>query len=169
MDYFKSKVCKDVLIYQTSDNDNSVAQNSFIENVYQPMVTFAANTQPYQFVATSLGNECARPLFEAGRRFMEFNSQIATGFKIKVSLGLLIGRSHRLDINLFSIPISELKYETVVFARAIPIQISPTRLITAYTYISKFTLVNGLVNIRKNGVDEVAYACLLYTSDAADE
>jgi hypothetical protein len=51
--YFKSKVCKDVLIYQTSDNDNSVAANSFINNVYQPMVTFAANAQPYQFIATS--------------------------------------------------------------------------------------------------------------------
>jgi len=63
-----------------------------------------------------------------------------------------------LDINLFSIRISELKYETIVFARAIPNQISTTRLITAYTYISKLTLVSGLVNISKIGVDEVAYA-----------
>jgi hypothetical protein len=158
MEYFKSKVCKDVLIYQTSDIDNSVVQNSFIENVYQPMVTFAANTQPYQFVATSLGNECAAPLFEAGRRFMDFGSQTAVGLKIKVSLGLLIGGTHRLDLNLFSIPISELKYETVVFARAIPNQNNPQRLITAYTHISKFTLLGGLVNISKNGVDEVAVA-----------
>jgi hypothetical protein len=156
--YFKSKVCKDVLIYQTSDNDNSVAGNSFINNVYQPMVTFAANAQPYQFIATSLGNECARPLFTAGRRFMDFSSQTATGVKIKAALGFIIGRSHRLGINLFSIPVSELKYQTVVFARSIPNQSDPVRLITAFTYLSKFTLAGGLVTVFKNGVDEVAYA-----------
>lgn len=156
--YFKSKVCKDVLIYQTSDNDNSVAANSFINNVYQPMVTFAANAQPYQFIATSLGNECARPLFEAGRKFMDFGSQLASGVKLKATLSLFIGRSRRFERNLFSIPLSELKYETVVFARSIPNQNDPARLITAFTYLSKLTLVGGLVNVTKNGVDEVAYA-----------
>ncbi len=156
--YFKSKVCKDVLIYQTSENDNSVAVNSFIENVYQPMVTFANNTQPYQFIATSLGNECARPLFEAGRKFMDFGSQLASGVKLKATLSLFIGRSRRFEINLFSIPLSELKYQTVVFARSIPNQNDPARLITAFTYLSKSTLVGGLVNVSKNGVDEVAYA-----------
>ncbi|PJE47939.1 MAG: hypothetical protein CUR34_00205 [Sediminibacterium sp.] len=156
--YFKSKVCKDVLIYQTSENDNSVAVNSFIENMYQPMVTFANNTQPYQFIATSLGNECARPLFEAGRKFMDFGSQLASGVKLKATLSLFIGRSRRFEINLFSIPLSELKYQTVVFARSIPNQNDPARLITAFTYLSKLTLVGGLVNVSKNGVDEVAYA-----------
>ncbi len=158
MAYFKSQVCKDVLIYQTSDIDNTVALNSFIENVYQPMVTFSANNQPYQFVATSLGNECATPLFEAGRKFMDFGSQTAVGIKIKVSLGLLIGRSHRMDIGLFSIPISELKYETIVFARSIPTQITLPGIITAYTYNYKFTLLNGSVIVDKDGVDEVAIA-----------
>jgi hypothetical protein len=155
--YFKSKVCKDVLIYQTSDNDNSVVVNNFIDNVYQPMVTFASNTQPYKFVATSLGNECARPLFDAGRRFMDFGSEMAIGFKIKVSLSLLIGRNHRLGINLFSIPVSELKYETVVFARSIPNQTDPLRLITAFTHLYKITLL-GTINLLKNGVEETASA-----------
>lgn len=157
--YFKSKVCKDVLIYQTDDNNNNTpVVNSFIENVYQPMVTFTSGTQPYRFVATSLGNECATPLYEAGRRFMDFGTSTSIGTKLKVSLQLLIGRHSRAELNLFSVPLADLKYETIVFARAIPSQNDPNRGIAMFRHVAKITLVGGLATAFKTGVDEAAVA-----------
>lgn len=155
--YFNAKVSKDVLIYKAATEPGDVVENSFIESVYQPMVTFTGNSQPYQFVATSLGNECANPLFAAGREFMNFGESQSLGTKIKVSLGLLIGRSSRLEIPLFSIPLSEIKFETQVSAKSIPNQNTSGRTITVYKYINKVTLF-GSVYLLKNGVDLSATA-----------
>ena len=155
--YFNSKVCKDVLIYKAATEPGDVVENSFINDVYQPMISFAPGTQPFKFVPTSLGNECARPLFEAGRRFMDFGESSSIGTKIKVSLGLLIGKNSRWDISLFSIPVSELKFETVIFARSIPLQSDPLRTITAYKHVNKLTLF-GSVQVFKNGADNSASA-----------
>lgn len=155
--YFNAKVSKDVLIYKAATEPGDVVENSFIESVYQPMVTFTGNSQPYQFVATSLGNECANPLFTAGREFMNFGESQSVGTKIKVTLGLLIGRSSKHEISLFSIPLSEIKFETQISARSIPNQNALGRTITVYKYINKVTLF-GSVYLLKNGVDLSASA-----------
>ena len=53
-----------LLIYR-STSANNYAGNTFLEGDYKNMVTFFSNVpQPtYRFIATSLGNECAHPVF----------------------------------------------------------------------------------------------------------
>lgn len=155
--YFNANVNKDVLIYKAATEPGSSIENTFINNIYQPMISFQANTQPFKFIATSLGNECARELFIAGREFINFGEMTSTGLKIKAALSL-IGSHRRLELGLFTIPILDIKFETQVSARSIPTQTTSNRIITKYTYLSKNTLFGGLIELRKSGVDEIALA-----------
>ena len=139
--YLDAPVSQQTLIYRaTSDVANTT--NSFINNVYQPMVNYAA---PYRFVPTSLGNECANPLFAAGRKFMDFDQAIAVGLKMKVSIGLSL-----FSINLITVPLFELKYQCLVGASSIPPQTQLFREVSRLNVGFKYILF-GLIEIKDKG------------------
>jgi hypothetical protein len=146
--YLQAPVNQQTLIYRSTSDDANTT-NTFINSIYQPMVNYNA---PYRFVPTSLGNECAAQLFTAGRRFMDFDQSVATGIKMKVAIGL-----GPFSINLFQVPLIELKYECKVYARSIPNQGVSQREISKLTTAFKLSLF-GFIQVNKWGYDKTAYA-----------
>lgn len=142
----------ETLLYRaTTDKLNS--PNTFMNATYRTMVDFAPGTQPYQFVPTSLGNECAAPLFTAGRLFMNFGLGTGTGLKAKLSVfGITIP---------LSIPISDLKYDCAVYASSIPPANESERKVAELKTVFKFVLF-GFIQVAKSGYDEKAEASNTY-------
>lgn len=150
--YLNAPVNQQTLIYRaTSDNTNTT--NTFINSIYQPMVNYNA---PYRFVPTSLGNECANQLFTAGRKFMDFEQGAGTGLKMKVALKLSL-----FSINLFTVPLLDLKYECAVGAASIPLQTQSFREVARLKTVFKILLF-GLIQIDKTGYDKQASASNTY-------
>lgn len=146
--YLQAPVNQQTLIYRAT-GDQANTTNTFINTVYQPMVNYTA---PYRFVPTSLGNECAAPLFTAGRKFMDFEQGAGTGLKMKVALKLSL-----FSINLFSVPLLDLKYECAVGAASIPLQSHPLREVARLKTVFK-TILFGFIQIDKTGYDKYASA-----------
>lgn len=150
--YLNAPVNQQTLIYRaTSDNTNTT--NTFINSIYQPMVNYNA---PYRFVPTSLGNECANQLFTEGRKFMDFEQGAGTGLKMKVALKLSL-----FSINLFTVPLLDLKYECAVGAASIPSQTQSFREVARLKTVFKILLF-GLIQIDKTGYDKQASASNTY-------
>ncbi len=149
--FLNAPINVETLLYRaTSDNTNS--PNTFMGTSYRSMVDFAPGAQPYQFVPTSLGNECARPLFTAGRLFMDFGQGIGAGAKVKVSI---------FGITIVTIPLVDLKYDCAVYAGSIPVPNAPGRKIAEVKTVFKFMLF-GFIQVDKSGYDKFAAAPTTY-------
>jgi hypothetical protein len=87
---------KQMLIIR-SENGNAI-QNTFLNNVYKPMVTFSSSgPQPsYQFIATSQGSECGQQLFTPYSELGSFNGHIFFG---RVPEILRVGLKAEMMIN----------------------------------------------------------------------
>lgn len=87
-----------MLIYRSLDKSNCV-QNTFINDVYQPMVTFSANVpQPeYKFIATSLGSECGQAIFEPYKKLISANG--SAGIIIPILFGFHSRLIARVEVN----------------------------------------------------------------------
>ena len=127
----------ETLLYRaTTDVANS--PNTFMNTTYRSMVDFAPGAQPYQFVPTSLGNECARPLFTVGRLFMDFGEGGGSGVKAKLSV---------FGFTIVTIPIAELKFDCAVYASSIPPQAQFSREVARLNVGFKYVLF-GLIEIK---------------------
>jgi hypothetical protein len=144
--FLNAPINVETLLYRaTSDVANSA--NTFMNTTYRTMVDFAPGAQPWQFVPTSLGNECAAPLFPAGRQFMNFGLGTATGVKAKLSVfGITIPAA---------IPLIDLKYDCAVFASSVPSPAETNRKIAELKTVFKFVLF-GLIQVAKSGYDKKA-------------
>jgi hypothetical protein len=150
--FFDAPINVETLLYRaTSDVANS--PNTFLSTTYRNMVDFAPGAQPWQFVPTSLGNECAAPLFTAGRLFMEFREGISTGTKMKVSI---FGITIPVDI-----PLAELKFDCAVFASSIPPSNISYRAIASVRTTFK-SILFGFIQVFKVGYDKAAAAPTSY-------
>jgi pimeloyl-ACP methyl ester carboxylesterase len=52
---------------------NNYTENTWLDQVYKPMVTFPSGGQPFEFIATSLGSECGIPDQPPGQTFFNFD------------------------------------------------------------------------------------------------
>jgi hypothetical protein len=134
---YESNIMSDILFYR-STGTQSYVENSFIDNIYQPMVNY---NSPYKFVATSLGNECANKLFTGQRTFMEMNTGIAIHLKLKIMFGLVSAK-------LFSV-----YYESGIKCKSVPEPSYSSREIAAVKSYFKFKLFKWL-QVAKTGYDE---------------
>jgi hypothetical protein len=156
--YFDAPVNRDILMYRAIVDQTGDVENSFIANIYQPMVTFTTPAQPFRFVATSLGNECARPVFQSGRIFMDFGESQSFGLKLKLTLSFLKIISKKLeDAVSISIPLIESKNEIQIFARDIPASNESNREIAKCKNTFKIILF-GFITVTKSGIDATATA-----------
>ena len=123
------------LLLYTSTGSNSYSANTFLEGDYKNMVTFFSNgPQPtYRFIATSLGNECAHPVFSPHSLLVYSDIQ---GF-----LNLLL-ITYKLHINAraYSLP-----------------SLGGTDEIAHFELSSKWKLF-GFITISKNVYNNTAYA-----------
>lgn len=118
-DLMNAPATKQMLIVH-SENGNNV-QNTFLENVYRPMITFgASDPQPsYSFIATSQGSECGQQLFTPYTELGRVNGQVLS---TKVPEILRIGLKAEAVINALPeqgtskrITYLNLKYEIRLF------------------------------------------------------
>ncbi len=79
----------------------TITANTFIDNIYRPMVTFLnTNPQPsYRFIATSQGAECGVPLFSPGAQLLNIEANASALF----NFGLATGKA-KVDIKAYAIP-----------------------------------------------------------------
>jgi hypothetical protein len=128
--FLEAPINRDILIYRAI-SDVASTTNSFLATTYRAMVDYPS---PYQFVPTSLGNECANPLFVAGRQFINFNQSLTSETGLKFSL---------FGIETLKIAQSQHKFECEVFASSIPTQASSVRKIAAVKTTFKYSLWPG--------------------------
>ena len=149
--FLNTPINVETLLYRaTSDIANNA--NTFMNTTYRTMVDFAPGTQPYQFVPTSLGNECARPLFTAGRKFIDFNQGVGVSIKVKLSI---------FGINTPSLPLHVFKYDCIVFASSIPTPSTSDRKVAELKTEFKY-LLYGFIPILKLGYGKIANASNTY-------
>lgn len=73
-----------LLLYR-STSPNTFVTNTFLNTTYRNMITFQpSDPQPvYRFVATANGNECAHPLFNPGKTFVNLGAGISAGIEAR--------------------------------------------------------------------------------------
>jgi hypothetical protein len=115
---------------------NTFASNNFLATTYRNMITFTnGGPQPtYSFIATSLGNECARPVYNPYTQLLNVN----------------------LDGFILYFPIISYKIHTVAETFALPATGSTSK-IARFKLSSKFKLF-GFITISKDYYDNTAYA-----------
>lgn len=115
---------------------NTFATNNFLSTTYRNMVTFAsAGPQPaYRFIATSLGNECARPVYNPYTQLLNVS----------------------LDGFIFYFPLLSYRLRTIAETYALPATGSTSK-IARFKLSSKFKLF-GFITISKDYYDNTAYA-----------
>lgn len=123
---------------------NTFATNTFLDATYRPMVTFnAGDPQPtYRFIATANGNECANPLFNPGKTFVNLGAGVSAGIYARFLF--------------FKVPILDYKLAAQVEAYALPAAGSTNKIAKVYT-INNLKLF-GFINIFKQLYDNTAYA-----------
>jgi hypothetical protein len=123
-----------LLLYRAT-SETQFANNTFLDGVYRNMVTFAStDPQPtYRFVATSLGSECAHPLYPPYTKLLNVNG----------------------DGYFFLFPLLSYRLHTIVEAFALPA--SGSGKIARLKLSSKFRLF-GLITIAKDYYNNTAYA-----------
>lgn len=146
--YFLTPIMQQTLLNRTTSENVNTA-NTFINSVYQPMVSYAA---PYRFVATSLGNECARPV-NSSKKYLDFGQSYTFGLKAKLSLFGVISFPEVIAI--------QTKYEVSAFAAPIPAQTSANRKIASLKQVFQLNLMS-FIPIVKTGYDKTANAPTSY-------
>lgn len=134
---------RQLLLYR-SVTANTYEANTFLDGTYRGMITFApTDPQPtYRFVATSLGSECAHPLFDPGKTFINLGAGVSAG---------ITGR-----VLFFRVPILTYKLAAEVEAYALPPAGSNNKIARLYT-VNNLKLF-GIINIYKQLYDNTAYA-----------
>lgn len=124
------------LLTYRSLTTNSFATNNFLSTTYRNMITFAGtNPQPtYRFIATSLGNECARPVYNPYTQLLNVS----------------------LDGFIFYFPLVSYRLRTIAETYALPATGSTSK-IARFKLSSKFKLF-GFITISKDYYDNTAYA-----------
>lgn len=56
---------------------NNYTENTWLDQVYKPMVTFPSGGQPFEFISTSLGSECGIADQPAGQTFFNFDLSLS--------------------------------------------------------------------------------------------
>jgi hypothetical protein len=132
------------LLLYSATSANTFSNNTFLDATYRPMITFApTDPQPsYRFVATALGNECANPLFNPSKTFINIGAGVSAGIYAKFPF--------------FKIPIVTYKLAAEVEAYALPNTGSTDKIARVYT-INNLKLF-GLINVFKQLYDNTAYA-----------
>lgn len=132
-----------MLLYRATTT-NAFANNTFLEGIYRPMITFnATGPQPtYRFIATANGNECANPLFAPGKTFVNLGAGVSAGVYARFLF--------------FKVPILDYKLAAQVEAYALPAAGSTNKIAKVYT-INNLKLF-GFINIFKQLYDNTAYA-----------
>ncbi len=132
-----------LLLYRAT-TANSFATNTFLDATYRPMVTFNTfDPQPtYRFISTANGNECANPLFNPGKTFINLGAGVSAG---------IYGR-----LLFFRVPIVTYKLAAEVEAYALPAAGSTNKIARVYT-INNLKLF-GFINIFRQLYNNTAYA-----------
>lgn len=132
------------LLLYSATSANAFTSNAFLDATYRPMITFAANDpQPtYRFIATANGNECANPLFNPSKTFINIGAGVSAGINAKFFI--------------FKIPIVSYKVAAEIEAYALPNAGSTNKIARVYT-INNLKLF-GLIDIFKELYDNTAYA-----------
>lgn len=138
-----AKATKQLLIYQSTDT-NTYANNSFLDGDYRNMITFSpSDPQPlYRFIATSQGSECAHPLFDPGKTFINVGAGIGAGIYARFLF--------------FSIPIVTYTLGADVEAYALPSVGTTAKIARLYT-INQLQLF-GFINIFKQLYNNIAFS-----------
>jgi hypothetical protein len=132
------------LLLYSATSANTFTSNAFLDATYRPMITFApTDPQPtYRFIATANGNECANPLFNPGKTFINIGAGVSAGLKLKFPF--------------FKIPIVTYQLAAEVEAYALPNAGATNKIARVYT-INNLKLF-GLIDIFKQLYDNTAYA-----------
>lgn len=132
-----------LLLYRAT-TANAFANNTFLDATYRPMITFAPTDQQptYRFVATANGNECANPLFNPGKTFINLGAGISAGIYARLLF--------------FRVPIVSYKLAAEVEAYALPNTGSTNKIARVYT-INNLKLF-GFIDIFKQLYNNTAYA-----------
>lgn len=69
---FTAPASAQMLTYRATSS-TGFAVNSWIDQIYTPMITFSAGSQPFEVVATSLGSECGVKSFSSYQKLFEVN------------------------------------------------------------------------------------------------
>jgi hypothetical protein len=131
-----------LLLYRATTT-NTYANNTFLDGDYRNMITFApTDPQPsYRFIATSLGSECAKPLYSPYKTFINFGA----GAGINISAKFII----------FRIPIASYDLGFQAEAYSLPAAGTSAKLARVYA-INKLTLF-GFIDIFKELYENEAY------------
>lgn len=131
------------LLYRAT-TANNFANNVFLDATYRPMITFSpSDPQPtYQFIATANGNECANPLFNPSRTFINLGAGVSAG---------IYGR-----LLFFRVPILTYRLAAEVEAYALPNSGSTNKIARVYT-INNLRLF-GFINIFRELYNNTAFA-----------
>lgn len=132
------------LLYYRATTVNTYAANTFLDATYRPMITFSSNDpQPtYRFIATSLGSECAHPLFYPGKTFFNFGAGVGAGIDARLLF--------------FRIPILSYNLSAQGSAYALPNQGTVAKL-ASMAVVNQLTLF-GFINIYKQVYNGVAFS-----------
>lgn len=132
-----------LLLYRAT-TQNAYANNTFLDAAYRPMITFVpTDPQPtYRFIATSLGSECAHPLFNPGKTFVNLGAGVSAGIDARFLF--------------FRVPIVSYKLAAEVEAYALPNAGSTNKIARVYT-VNNLKLF-GFINIFKELYNNTAYA-----------
>jgi Secretion system C-terminal sorting domain len=132
-----------LLLYRATTT-NTFANNTFLDAIYRPMITFGTTgPQPtYRFIATANGNECANPLFSPGKTFINLGAGVSGGIYARFLF--------------FKVPILSYKLGAGVEAYALPAAGSTNKI--ARVYAENSLKLFGFINIFKQLYNNTAYA-----------
>lgn len=132
------------LLQYRATTTNAFAVNTFLDGTYRPMITFGSTgPQPtYRFIATSLGNECANPLFAPGKTFINLGAGASAGIYARFLF--------------FKVPILSYKLGAAVEAYALPAAGSTNKI--ARVYVENSLKLFGFINIFKELYNNTAFA-----------
>ena len=132
-----------LLLYRATTT-NAFANNTFLDAIYRPMITFGSSgPQPtYRFIATANGNECANPLFAPGKTFINLGAGVSAGIFARFLF--------------FKVPILDYKLAAAVEAYALPASGSTNKI--AKVYAENSLKLFGFINVFKQLYDNTAYA-----------
>jgi len=132
-----------LLLYRATGT-NTFANNTFLDATYRPMITFGSTgPQPtYRFISTALGNECANPLFNPGKTFINLGAGVSAGIYARFLF--------------FKVPILDYKLGVAVEAYALPAAGSTNKI--ARVYSENSLKLFGFINIFKQLYNNTAFA-----------
>jgi hypothetical protein len=121
---------KQLLILRAVNLTDSVDTNSFLKTEYRNMITFAGDTQPYEFIATSQGSQCGKPLFNPYSTLVTTSGEINFHF----FLGFILSTKYKINVDVHALPVYT-KQEDILkikLKRRISIYFIPVKTKTIY-------------------------------------